>query len=141
MSRKQLLIGLAIAVTVFSAAFGVAATLSVSTNTLQSGADATLESFQCDTNGVIPNYTVAWEGNSTHAYVVDDVIVTGITTGCDNKDFSITLLSASNGVLGTASLADQNSTGSLTFDVRSQNAKAEDVVKIHVAVSDNDGTE
>src|SRR3954470_13265705 len=81
-ARKKTLFALVLALTIFGAVYGFAATLSVGTNQLSAG-NATVAS--CQASGTpTGTYAVAYD-STLAAYKVSSVTVTGIDTGCGSK--------------------------------------------------------
>jgi len=126
----------------FSAAYAVAASLSVTSTDLAAGNVAVAA---CDTDGVSTSYAVSYDA-ATAAYVVDTATVSGIADACFDQDFSVSLVGAA-GLLATSDQADVASTSfsgtttddrSLAFSFTSASPRVEsaDVTGIHVSVSD-----
>ena len=100
-TSKRTLFASILALTIFGAVYGFAATLNVGTNTLSAG-NATVASCQ-QTGTPTGTYTTAY--NSTiPGYAVASVIVTGLdNTNCNGKAISVTLTGAGNTSLATFS--------------------------------------
>ena len=98
--RKKTLFALVLALTIFGAVYGFAATLNVGTNQLSAG-NATVASCQA-TARPTGTYTVALRLDD-HGYKVTGVTVTGIDAGCATKTVSVTLTGAAGANLGTIS--------------------------------------
>jgi hypothetical protein len=98
-TSKRTLFASILALTIFGAVYGFAATLNVGTNTLSAG-NATVAS--CQVTGT-PTGTYTTSYNSTiPGYAVASVIVTGLDdTNCNGKAVSVTLTGASNASLAT----------------------------------------
>ena len=101
LARKRTLFASILALTIFGAVYGFAATLNVGTNTLSAG-NATVASCQ-QTGTPTGTYTTSY--NSTiPGYAVASVIVTGLdNTNCNGKAISVTLTGAGNTSLATFS--------------------------------------
>jgi hypothetical protein len=100
LARKKTLFALVLALTIFGAVYGFAATLNVGTNQLSAG-NATVAS--CQASGTpTGTYTVAYDSTIT-SYEVSGVTVTGIDAGCAGKTVSVTLTGAAGVNLGTVS--------------------------------------
>jgi hypothetical protein len=98
LARKKTLFALLLALTIFGAVYGFAATLSVGTNQLSAG-NATVAS--CQASGTpTGTYSVAYD-STLGAYKVSGVTVTGIDTGCGTKAVSVTLTGTGGSNLGT----------------------------------------
>jgi hypothetical protein len=98
-TSKRTLFASILALTIFGAVYGFAATLNVGTNTLSAG-NATVASCQ-QTGTPTGTYTTSY--NSTiPGYAVASVIVTGLDdTNCNGKAVSVTLTGAANASLAT----------------------------------------
>jgi len=98
LARKKTLFALVLALTIFGAVYGFAATLNIGTNQLSAG-NATVAS--CQASGTpTGTYSVAYDA-TLGAYKVSGVTVTGIDTGCGSKAVSVTLTGAAGANLGT----------------------------------------
>ena len=110
--KRKTLFALVLALTIFGAVYGFAATLNVGTNTLSAG-NATVAS--CETNTATGTYSVAYDTAST-AYKVSGVTITGLDAACAGKAVSATLTSNSGGTnLGTITGTVPAGGGSLTL--------------------------
>jgi hypothetical protein len=135
----RLIVGVAVAATVFATAYAFASALSVGTGTLQAGSDATSADFKCDTDGIRTTYNTTF---SSGAYVVSSVSVDNLGgdsttyTGnnpCNAKKIAVTLLSGST-VVGSG-----NTTTSLTGNGHSQLVSVTVASGQSLAVSGIDG--
>jgi len=100
LARKKTLFALVLALTIFGAVYGFAATLNVGTNQLSAG-NASVAS--CQASGTpTGTYSVAYDSTIT-SYQVSGVTVTGIDVGCNGKTLSATLTGAAGALLGTVS--------------------------------------
>ena len=98
LARKKTLFALVLALTIFGAVYGFAATLNVGTNQLSAG-NATVAS--CQSSGTpTGTYSVAYD-STLPGYKVSGVTVTGLDTLCASKTVSVTLTGAANSNLGT----------------------------------------
>ena len=111
-TSKRTLFASILALTIFGAVYGFAATLNVGTNTLSAG-NATVAS--CQVTGT-PTGTYTTSSNSTiPGYAVASVIVTGLDdTNCNGKAVSVTLTGAANASLATFT-GTVPATGNLTL--------------------------
>jgi hypothetical protein len=100
LTRKKTLFALVLALTIFGAVYGFAATLNVGTNQLSAG-NATVASCQA-TGTPTGTYSVSYDSTIT-SYQVSGVTVTGIDAGCTGKTVSVTLTGAAGANLGTIS--------------------------------------
>jgi hypothetical protein len=96
---KKTLFALILALTIFGAVYGFAATLNVGTNQLSAG-NATVAS--CQSTTPVTSYTVAYD-STLGAYKVGTVTVTGFDAPCATKSASVTLTGAGNANLVTLS--------------------------------------
>ena len=98
LAAKKTLFALVLALTIFGAVYGFAATLNVGTDQLSAG-NATVAS--CQASGTpTGTYAVAYD-STLGGYKVSGVTVTGLDAGCATKGVSVTLTGAANANLGT----------------------------------------
>jgi hypothetical protein len=87
--KRKTIFAVVLALTIFGAVYGFAATLNVGANSLSAG-NASVASCQ-QTGTPTGTYAVAYD-TATAAYKVSTVTVTGLdTTNCANKAISVTL--------------------------------------------------
>ncbi len=99
-AKKRTLFSIVLALTIFGAVYGFAATLNVGANALSAG-NASVAS--CQASGTpTGTYAVAYD-STLGGYKVSGVTVTGLDAGCATKAVSVTLTGAANANL--ASLA------------------------------------
>jgi hypothetical protein len=99
-AQKKTLFALVLALTIFGAVYGFAATLNVGSNQLSAG-NASVAS--CQASGTpTGTYTVAYD-SSISSYSVSGITVTGIDVGCNGKTLSATLTGTGGTSLGTVS--------------------------------------
>jgi hypothetical protein len=98
LAKRRTLFAVVLALTIFGAVYGFAATLNVGANTLSAG-NASVASCQA-TGSPTGTYTVAYD-QPTAGYKVATVNVTGIDAGCNGKAISVTLTGASSANLNT----------------------------------------
>jgi hypothetical protein len=99
LAKKRTLFASILALTIFGAVYGFAATLNVGTNTLSAG-NATVASCQ-QTGTPTGTYTTAYNA-TIPGYAVATVVVTGLdNTNCSGKAISVTLTGAANANLAT----------------------------------------
>ena len=97
LAAKKTLFALVLALTIFGAVYGFAATLNVGTNQLSAG-NATVAS--CQASGTpTGTYTVAYD-STLPGYKVSGVTVTGIDAGCVGKTVSVALTGAAGAIIG-----------------------------------------
>jgi hypothetical protein len=89
--KRKTVFALVLALTIFGAVYGFAATLNVGANTLSAG-NATVAS--CETNTATGTYQVAYD-TTNKAYGVTGVTVTGLDAPCAGKTVSVTLTGSS----------------------------------------------
>jgi hypothetical protein len=98
LAAKKTLFALVLALTIFGAVYGFAATLNVGTDQLSAG-NATVSS--CQASGTpTGTYAVAYD-STLGGYKVSGVTVTGIDAGCASKSVSVTLTGSGSSNLGT----------------------------------------
>jgi hypothetical protein len=99
LAKKRTLFAVVLALTIFGAVYGFAATLTVGSNSLSAGNVAVAS---CQVTGTpTGTYTTAYD-QATHAYKVASVIVTGLDgTNCNGKAISVTLTDTTNTSLAT----------------------------------------
>jgi hypothetical protein len=99
LTQKKTLFAFVLALTIFGAVYGFAATLNVGSHTLSAG-NASVDSCQA-TGSPTGTYTVAYDSN-LGGYKVSGVTVTGIDAGCNGKSLSATLTGTNGANLGSA---------------------------------------
>jgi len=112
LAKRRTVFALLLALAIFGAVYGFAATLNVGTNALSAG-NATVASCQ-QTGTPTGTYTTTY--NSTiPGYQVASVVVTGLDdTNCNGKAISVTLTGAANANLATIT-GTVPSSGNLTL--------------------------
>ena len=98
MAKRRTLFAVVLALTIFGAVYGFAATLNVGANTLSAG-NASVASCQA-TGTPTGTYTVAYD-SAVPGYKVAGVTVTGLDANCATKAVSVTLTGAANANLNT----------------------------------------
>ena len=98
LAKRRTLFAVVLALTIFGAVYGFAATLNVGANTLSAG-NASVASCQA-TGSPTGTYTVAYD-STLGGYKVGGVTVTGLDAGCATKAISVTLTGAANANLNT----------------------------------------
>ena len=116
LARKRTLFATLLALTIFGAVYGFAATLSVGANTLSAG-NASVASCQA-TGTPTGTYTVAYD-STIPGYKVSQVTVTGMDPACNGKTVSVTLTGAANASLGAGSVAYSSAGANTTAVVSS----------------------
>jgi hypothetical protein len=97
LAKRKTLFAFVLALTIFGAVYGFAATLNVGTNQLSAG-NATVAS--CETSTPTGTYAVAYD-STLPGYKVSGVTVTALDAACAAKAVSVTLTGAGNANLGT----------------------------------------
>ena len=129
LAQKKTLFALVLALTIFGAVYGFAATLNVGTNQLSAG-NATVAS--CQASGTpTGTYSVAYD-STLSGYAVSGITVTGIDAGCTGKTLSATLTGTSGTSLGTVSGAIAGTSLALTPPAH---LDAKSVIGISVAIN------
>jgi hypothetical protein len=133
---KRWIAGLMAATVAFAVAFGAAASLGLTVDTLSADQVAI---NACD-NAVDSSYTTVYSPTAG-GYVVDEVTLSGIAAACDGFDFKVTLGGSANASLGEVVTANATLTGtdpdmSLVSDFSSQDILAENVVLIAVSITE-----
>jgi hypothetical protein len=129
--KKRVLAASLLALTIFGAVYGFAATLNVGANTLSAG-NASVAS--CQTSGSpTGTYSLAYD-STLGAYKVAGVTVTSLDTACAGKGISVTLTGASNANLGTITGTVPVGGGSLALTPSSTVAAAS-VTGVSVAIN------
>jgi hypothetical protein len=129
--RKKTLFALVLALTIFGAVYGFAATLNVGTNQLSAGNAAVAS---CQASGTpTGTYSVAYDSSIT-GYKVAGVTVTGLDTNCASKAISVTLTGTSGTALGTIAGTVPVGGGSLALTPGSV-IDAKNVIGVSVAIN------
>jgi hypothetical protein len=98
LAKKRTLFSVVLALTIFGAVYGFAATLNVGANTLSAGNAAVAS---CETVGIpTGTYAVAYD-SVLGGYKVSGVTVTGLDAGCATKTVAVTLTGAANANLAS----------------------------------------
>jgi len=131
LAAKKTLFALVLALTIFGAVYGFAATLNVGANQLSAG-NATVAS--CQASGTpTGTYTVAYD-STLGGYKVSQVTVTSLDTNCANKAVSVTLTGTGNSNLATITGTVPVGGGSLALSPGSTVA-ASSVTGVSVAIN------
>jgi hypothetical protein len=129
LAQKKALFALVLALTIFGAVYGFAATLNVGTNQLSAG-NATVAS--CQASGTpTGTYAVAYD-SSLSGYAVSTITVTGIDVNCNGKTLSATLTGTGGTSLGAASGTIAGTSLALTAPAH---LDAKSVIGISVAIN------
>jgi hypothetical protein len=97
LAKKKTLFAFVLALTIFGAVYGFAATLNLNTNQLSAG-NATVASCQATTP--VASYAVAYDSTLV-GYKVGTITVTSLDAACASKAISVTLTGAAGVNLNT----------------------------------------
>jgi len=130
-AKKRTLFSIVLALTIFGAVYGFAATLNVGANTLSAG-NASVAS--CQASGTpTGTYTVGYD-STLGGYKVSGVTVTGLDAGCATKAVSVTLTGAANANLASIAGTVPAGGGSLALTPGST-VSAASVTGVSVAIN------
>lgn len=111
--KRKTVFALILALTIFGAVYGFAATLNVGANTLSAG-NATVASCQ-QTGTPTGTYNISYD-TTQKAYVVSSVVVTGLdATNCASKTVSVTLTNTNGTAIVGSTMTGTISATSLTL--------------------------
>lgn len=130
---KRFALALLIGAVVFTATYGLAASLGVSTKTLGTGTSAVAA---CQSATLTASYATTYD-STIPAYKVGVATVSGLTgsPGCYSMPFKVTLTGASNASLAEVTGTTPSSGTSFTADFTSSNISAANVTGIHVLIT------
>jgi hypothetical protein len=129
LAKRRTLVAIVLALTIFGAVYGFAATLNVGTNQLSAG-NATVAS--CQASGTpTGTYTVGYDPTIT-SYQVTGITVTNIDAGCATKTVSVTLTGTAGASLGTISGVAAGTSLALTPPLH---IDAKNVIGVSVAIN------
>jgi hypothetical protein len=131
LAKRRTVVAVVLALTIFGAVYGFAATLSVGANTLSAG-NASVAS--CETGTALGTYTVVYD-SAVPGYKVATVNVTGLDVACANKAISATLTGASSANLGTITGTVPAGGGSLVLTPGATPISAALVTGVSVAIN------
>lgn len=134
-NRKRLLIALFVGVAVFSAAFGMAASLGGLTSDSLGADDQTVGT--CDSNGVSTSYATDYSAAAPAGFKVVAVTVSGIANPCDGKTIEVAL-TGSGGTLieeQTETVPTDAGATTVTLAFADADSLAEAVTGVHVMIS------
>lgn len=133
-AKKKTLFALMLALTIFGAVYGFAATLNVGTDHLSAG-NATVASCQPAGTPATGTYAVAYD-STLPGYKVSGVTVTGLDAACASKPVSVTLTGTSAANLGTITGTVPVGGGALLLTPPSSPAiSAASVIGVSVAIN------
>jgi len=128
------LLVLAVGVAVFGAVYGLAASLTVSSQSLGAGNAA---SASCQSATLTSSYATSYS-STLPGYIVGVVTVNGLDTTaghCASKAFKVDLINSANTSLGQVTGTTPSSGTSFTADFTSSNLSAANVAGIHVLIT------
>lgn len=129
LAARKTIFALVLALTIFGAVYGFAATLNVGSNQLSAG-NASVAS--CQASGTpTGTYTVAYD-STLSSYSVSGITVTGIDVNCNGKTLSATLTGTGGTSLGTVSGTISGTSLALT---PAAHLNAQSVTGISVAIN------
>ena len=132
LTRKRTLFAVVLAVTIFGAVYGFAATLGISSNNLSAGNVAVAS---CQATPVTGTYTTAYD-STIPGYKVASVIVTGLSTTCGSKAVSATLTDSSNNAIAGGTLTGTAPVGGGTLTLTpASSVSAATVAGVSVAIN------
>jgi hypothetical protein len=132
LAAKKTIFALVLALTIFGAVYGFAATLNVGTNQLSAG-NASVAS--CQASGTpTGTYTVAYD-STLGGYKVSGVTVTSLDTNCASKAVSVTLTGTGNSNLATITGTVPVGGGSLALGAPGSTVSAAAVTGVSVAIN------
>lgn len=134
LAKRRMVFASVLALTIFGAVFGFAATLNIGTDSLSAG-NVTVAS--CQASGTpTGTYTVAYD-STVPGYKVGSVTVTGMDPGCNGKTVSVTLTGAASAPLasGSATYSSAGSNTTVVIPSLSANPAAAAVTGVSVAVN------
>ena len=132
LAKRKTLFAAVLALTIFGAVYGFAATLSVGSSDLSAG-NASVASCQV-TGTPTGTYTTSYDTASA-AYKVATIVVTGLdNTNCNGKSVSVTLTSASGGTNLATMTGTVPPSGNLTLTPGST-VSAASVTGVSVAIN------
>ena len=132
--RRRTLIAIVLALTLFGAIYGFAATLNVGANSLSAGNAAVAS---CQAGGTpTGTYTVAYD-STVPGYKVSSVTVKGMDPACDGTTVAVTLTGASNASLASGSAIYSSAGSNTQVNVTSLvgTPSASSVIGVSVAVN------
>jgi hypothetical protein len=133
LAKKRTLFAALLALTIFGAVYGFAATLSVGANSLSAG-NASVASCQA-TGTPTGTYSVAYDA-TIPGYKVSQVTVTGMDPACNGKIVSITLTGAANASLAGGNVTYSSAASNTTAVISSlPTVNAASVTGVSVAIN------
>jgi hypothetical protein len=128
---KRVLVAVVASLGVFSAVYGLAASLDVDSKTLGAG-NKTVASCQSET--LTASYTTEYTTATTFGFKIDQVTVSGVQLACQGKPYMVELVNASGSPLGEVS-GTTAAASSFAADFTGQNVVAANVADVHVTIT------
>ena len=134
LARKRTIVAAVLALTIFGAVYGFAATLNVGASVLSAG-NATVAS--CQQSGTpTGTYTLAYDA-TLHSYKVSGVTVTGMDANCNGKTVMVTLTGSGNSSLATGSAAYSSAGSNTQVAIGSLSADPDSTLVTGVSIAIN----
>ena len=131
LAQKRVAFALVLALTIFGAVYGFAATLNLSTNQLSAN---NLAVGSCETGTATATYNVAYDGTLS-GYKVSGVSVTGLDAACGGKAVSVTLSDSTGSSLAEVTGTVPGGGGTLALGAPSSTVSAKAVTGVAVAIN------
>jgi hypothetical protein len=131
--KRRTLFATLLALTIFGAVYGFAATLNVSPSALSAG-NASLPSCQGSTAPTTA-YGLAYQTSPSAGYYVTSVNVSGLNAACAGKTVSVVLTDSGNASLASGSITIPAGGGTATISSLTGSAAASGVANVNVAIN------
>lgn len=131
--KRRTLFATLLALTIFGAVYGFAATLNVTPTALSAG-NAALPSCQGATAPTTA-YGLTYETTPSAGYYVTSVDVSGLDSTCAGKTVSVVLTDSGNASLASGSVTIPSGGGTATISSLSTPALASTVANVNVAIN------
>jgi len=131
--KRRVLFATLLALTIFGAVYGFAATLNVSPTALSAG-NASLPSCQGATAPTTA-YGLTYQSSPAAGYYVTSVNVSGLNSACAGKTVSVVLTDSSNTSLASGNVAIPVGGGTATISSLTGSAIASSVANVNVAIN------
>jgi hypothetical protein len=128
---KRTLVALLVAVVIFAAVYGLAASLGVSSSSLGAGNSSVAA---CQSGTLTSSYATSYD-STIPGYKVGVVTVSGLASTCYSKSFRVTLANSSNTSLGEVTGTTPSSGSTFTADFTSSNVSAAGLAGVHVLIA------
>lgn len=128
---KRIAIAVLVGGVVFGAVFGLAASINVSSDGLGAG-NASVAA--CQSGTLTSSFATAYD-SSIPGYAVSTVTVSGLQSGCYDKDYSVTLTGSGNAPLGEVAGTTPSSGAGFDLDFGSAGVAAAALTGVHVVIA------